>query len=55
MRGCKPLPGRDYADVAPLKGAYRGTAKREMTVDVLVSRLEETQPAPATTVARATP
>jgi transglutaminase-like putative cysteine protease len=41
----KVATGRDYADVSPLKGTYRGTAKREMTVDVLVSRLEETEPA----------
>lgn len=37
----KVAVGRDYADVTPLKGTYRGTAKRELTVDVLVSRLDE--------------
>ncbi len=40
----KVATGRDYADVSPLKGTYRGTAKREMSVEVLVSRLEETEP-----------
>lgn len=32
--------GRDYADVSPLRGTYRGTAQRKMTVEVLVSALE---------------
>jgi transglutaminase-like putative cysteine protease len=36
--------GRDFADVSPLKGTYRGTAKRELFVEVLVSRLEESEP-----------
>jgi len=40
----KVATGRDFADVSPLKGTYRGTAKRELTVDVLVSRLEESEP-----------
>ncbi len=35
--------GRDFADVSPLKGTYRGTAKRELAVEVLVSRLEEAE------------
>jgi transglutaminase-like putative cysteine protease len=40
--------GRDYADVSPLKGTYRGTGRREMSVDVLVTRLDEdTRPAAA--------
>jgi transglutaminase-like putative cysteine protease len=39
----KVAVGRDYADVSPLKGTYRGTAKRQMHVDVLVTRLEEDQ------------
>jgi len=39
----KVATGRDFADVSPLKGTYRGTAKRELTVDVLVSRLEESE------------
>ena len=42
----KVAHGRDFADVSPLKGTYRGTAKRELTVDVLVTRLEEAEPAP---------
>lgn len=45
----KVATGRDYADVSPLKGTYRGTAKRELTVEVLVRRLEEAEPAPAVT------
>jgi transglutaminase-like putative cysteine protease len=42
--------GRDFADVSPVKGTYRGTAKRELSVEVRVSRLEEseTTSAPAT-------
>lgn len=32
--------GRDYADVPPLRGTYRGTNQRKMTVEVLVSDLE---------------
>lgn len=43
----KVATGRDYADVSPLKGTYRGTAKRKLSVEVLVSRLEEAKPAPA--------
>lgn len=42
----KVATGRDYADVSPLKGTYRGTAKRELFVEVLVSRLEESEPSP---------
>jgi transglutaminase-like putative cysteine protease len=38
--------GRDYADVSPLRGTYRGTPQRKMTVEVLVSALE---PVPALT------
>lgn len=41
----KVATGRDFADVSPLKGTYRGTAKRELLVDVLVTRLEEAEPA----------
>jgi transglutaminase-like putative cysteine protease len=37
----KVAVGRDYADVSPLKGTYRGTAKRQLLVDVLVTRVEE--------------
>ncbi len=29
--------GRDYADVSPVRGSYRGTSNRSMTVDVLVT------------------
>ncbi|HWA26381.1 MAG TPA: transglutaminase family protein [Lacunisphaera sp.] len=43
----KVSTGRDFADVSPLKGTYRGTAKRETLVDVLVSRLEECEPTAA--------
>lgn len=38
--------GRDYADVSPLKGTYRGTAKRQLSVEVLVTRLEDSAPLP---------
>ncbi|MFO1476120.1 MAG: transglutaminase family protein [Verrucomicrobiota bacterium] len=30
--------GRDYADVAPVRGTYKGTTQRTMTVDVRVER-----------------
>ena len=43
----KVATGRDYADVAPLKGTYRGTARRQLSVDVLVTRLEEVAAVPA--------
>lgn len=33
--------GRDYADVSPIKGTYRGSGKRFLTVDVLVTALEQ--------------
>lgn len=33
--------GRDYTDVPPVKGTYRGTGARKLTVDVLVSRIED--------------
>ena len=32
--------GRDYSDVSPMRGTYRGTPQRKMSVDVLVSTLE---------------
>jgi transglutaminase-like putative cysteine protease len=32
--------GRDYSDVSPLRGTYRGTGERTLHVDVLVSRLD---------------
>lgn len=37
----KVASGRDYADVSPLKGTYRGTDRRKMTVDVLVTKVAE--------------
>jgi len=37
----KVATGRDYADVSPLKGTYRGTDRRKMTVEVLVTKVEE--------------
>lgn len=43
----KVATGRDFADVSPLKGTYRGTAKRELFVEVFVSRLEESEPTAA--------
>jgi transglutaminase-like putative cysteine protease len=43
----KVAVGRDYADVSPLKGTYRGTGRRQMSVDVLVTRLEDSDPVPA--------
>ncbi len=45
----KVAVGRDYADVSPLKGTYRGTARRQLHVDVLVTRLEEDELAGAGT------
>ncbi|MBI2511529.1 MAG: transglutaminase family protein [Opitutae bacterium] len=40
-RHVKVAVGRDYADVSPLKGTYRGTDKRAMTVEVLVTETDE--------------
>ena len=45
----KVAVGRDYADVSPLKGTYRGTAKRHLTVDVLVSKVDDDAPNATTT------
>jgi hypothetical protein len=28
--------GRDYADVAPVKGTYKGTTERTMNVEVMI-------------------
>jgi transglutaminase-like putative cysteine protease len=39
--------GRNYSDVPPVRGTYRGTPERKMQVDVLVSLIDEE----ATTVA----
>lgn len=38
-RYVKTAVGRDYADVSPLRGTYRGTGERKLTVEVLVSDL----------------
>lgn len=38
-RYVKVAIGRDYADVSPVRGTYRGTPQRKMTVEVLVSDL----------------
>ena len=40
-RHVKIAVGRDYADVSPLRGTYRGTGERTLRVDVLVTRLDE--------------
>lgn len=40
QRHVKVAVGRDYADVSPLRGTYRGTASRKLSVDVLVTRLD---------------
>ncbi len=32
--------GRDYSDVTPIKGTYRGTGERKMSVDVRVTALD---------------
>ncbi len=45
-RYVKLAVGRDYADVSPLRGTYRGTPQRKMTIDVLVSSLEPAGAAP---------
>lgn len=37
-RYVKAATGRDYGDVAPLKGTYRGTSERSLLVEVLVSQ-----------------
>ncbi|MEN9991988.1 MAG: hypothetical protein RLZZ224_1690 [Verrucomicrobiota bacterium] len=39
-RYVKVAVGRDYDDVAPVKGAYRGTSHCAMTVKVLVEKVE---------------
>jgi transglutaminase-like putative cysteine protease len=39
-RYVKVAIGRDYADVSPLRGTYRGTASRKLSVEVLVTRLD---------------
>jgi transglutaminase-like putative cysteine protease len=39
-RYVKAAVGRDYEDVAPIKGLYRGTSQSRMIVDVLVERVD---------------
>lgn len=51
----KVAVGRDFADVSPVKGTYRGTAKRELFVEVLVTRLEEAEASPASATVTAEP
>jgi transglutaminase-like putative cysteine protease len=51
----KVAAGRDFADVSPIKGTYRGTAKRELSVDVQVTRLEESESTPADSALAAEP
>jgi transglutaminase-like putative cysteine protease len=51
----KVAAGRDFADVSPVKGTYRGTAKRELSVDVQVTRLEEAESSPADSALAAEP
>lgn len=42
-RHVKIAIGRDYADVSPIRGTYRGTGERTLRVDVLVTRLDEAE------------
>jgi transglutaminase-like putative cysteine protease len=37
--------GRQYADVPPIKGVYRGAASAELAASVTMTRLERTDPA----------
>src|SRR3954469_2624872 len=37
----KVATGRDYADIVPIKGHYKGTAQRQMAVEVQVTSMEE--------------
>lgn len=39
-RHVKVALGRDYADVSPFKGTYRGTANRTLGVEVMLTRVE---------------
>lgn len=47
--------GRDYADIPPLKGTYRGTAERRLKVDVLVTLLDAAETIAPAAVAPASP
>jgi transglutaminase-like putative cysteine protease len=51
-RYVKIASGRDYGDVSPLRGTYRGTAQRKLSVEVLVTRLDPAEACalPAATV-----
>ena len=44
-RYVKLAVGRDYADIRPLAGSYRGTGNRVMTVEVHVDPVDENEPA----------
>ena len=37
----KVANGRDYADVSPINGNYRGTQQRTMEVDVKITVLQD--------------
>jgi transglutaminase-like putative cysteine protease len=39
-RYVKLAAGRDYADVAPVKGNYKGTPEKSMSVELTVTALE---------------
>ncbi len=43
--------GRNYGDVPPIRGTYRGTQERKLTVDVLVSLIDELATTPAIAIA----
>lgn len=45
QRYVKVAVGRDYSDVSPMRGNYRGTAERRLHVEVLVTALDG-EPAP---------
>jgi len=40
-RHVKIATGRDYSDVSPMRGTYRGTGERNLRVEVLVTRLDD--------------
>ena len=40
-RDIKMAVGRDYTDVPPLRGHYKGTLERQLEVAVLVERLDD--------------
>jgi len=61
LMGCKRhirvAVGRDYADVPPTRGVYKGQAESELSVSVAVSPVDGPEPAeiPPTTVIRSKP